>query len=270
MRTPAADGHVHHDADEQKTDNAGRGARPRLLALFHLLLHELEDAKRAAHQLVVGENTAQADEPFIGDHRDQGADGDRVGSGDGRRLAQLSAAQHGQDRGGLAGDVAAAGTLEGGGDLRPGQLGGLRRVLAPVLVPLGRGALDLLLPEPLLPLLQTDEAFFVLALSQKAVRLLKATQHEVAEVDVPHMPENMSDALGYEDLKNDFEWQIGAGLSGTVPSRCMVWSHGTGGIGCAVARSGQRGTIRVNNAEHRQHLPIDTAHPSHVAPLRAS
>ncbi|MGP0028660.1 MAG: hypothetical protein ACLPKE_35695, partial [Streptosporangiaceae bacterium] len=62
------------------------------------------------------------------DHRDQGPGGDRVGGGDGRRLAQLGAAQRGYDRGGLGGDVPAAGALESGGYLRPGQLRGLRRV----------------------------------------------------------------------------------------------------------------------------------------------
>jgi hypothetical protein len=36
------------------------------------------------------------------DQRDQGPDGDGVGGGDGRRLAQLLAAQRGQDRGRLA------------------------------------------------------------------------------------------------------------------------------------------------------------------------
>ena len=38
-----------------------------------------------------------------GDHRDQGADGDGVGVGDGRRLAQLGAAQRRQDDAALAG-----------------------------------------------------------------------------------------------------------------------------------------------------------------------
>ena len=63
-----------------------------------------------------------------GDHRDQGPDGGSVGGGDGRRLAQLSAAQRGEDRGRLAGDVAAAGALERRGDLRAGQLRGPGRV----------------------------------------------------------------------------------------------------------------------------------------------
>jgi hypothetical protein len=55
------------------------------------------------------------------DHRDQGPDSSSVGGGDGRRLAQLGAAQRGHDDGGLAGDVAAAGALERRGDLRAGQ-----------------------------------------------------------------------------------------------------------------------------------------------------
>ena len=58
------------------------------------------------------------------DHRDQRPGGGGVGGGQGRRLAQLGAAQRGQDRVGLAGDVAAAGALEHSGHLRPGQPGG--------------------------------------------------------------------------------------------------------------------------------------------------
>src|SRR5579859_2059877 len=47
-----------------------------------------------------------------GDHRDQGPDGDGVGGGDSGRLAQLGAAQRGEDRGGPGGDAVAAGALE--------------------------------------------------------------------------------------------------------------------------------------------------------------
>jgi hypothetical protein len=62
-----------------------------------------------------------------GDHR-EGADGGGVGAGRRLRLAQVLAAQRGQDRVGLAGDVAAAGALECSGHLRPGQPGGPGRI----------------------------------------------------------------------------------------------------------------------------------------------
>jgi hypothetical protein len=45
--------------------------------------------------------------------------------------------------------------------------------------------------KPMLPLLYSNEEFYVLAISQKHVRLLRATEFEVEEVDVPGLPKNM-------------------------------------------------------------------------------
>src|SRR5258708_8412942 len=74
-------------------------------------------AKNRLHLLFQGLDLLVED----GDHRDQGPDGRRVGGGDGRRLAPLRAAPRGHDRGGLAGDVAAAGAPERRTDPGAGQ-----------------------------------------------------------------------------------------------------------------------------------------------------
>jgi hypothetical protein len=66
-----------------------------------------------------------------GDHRSQGPDSSGVRGGDGWRLAELRAAQRGDDRRGLVRDVAAAGTLERGANLCAGQPGGTGRVRCP-------------------------------------------------------------------------------------------------------------------------------------------
>jgi hypothetical protein len=52
---------------------------------------------------------------------------------------------------------------------------------------------------PLLPLLSGDGRFFVLALSQKGVRLLQATRDTAAEVDVKGMPAGLEGALRTHD-----------------------------------------------------------------------
>ncbi|MFQ5968538.1 MAG: hypothetical protein ACE5MI_13165, partial [Acidimicrobiia bacterium] len=55
--------------------------------------------------------------------------------------------------------------------------------------------------KPLLRLLSGDGRFYILALSQKQVRLLQGTRHKVSEVDLKGMPRGLSDALQYDNLE---------------------------------------------------------------------
>jgi hypothetical protein len=55
--------------------------------------------------------------------------------------------------------------------------------------------------KPLLPLLSGDGHFFVLALSQKAVRLLQATRFSINEIELPGVPQGMAEALRYDDVE---------------------------------------------------------------------
>ena len=55
--------------------------------------------------------------------------------------------------------------------------------------------------KPLLPFLSGDGHFFVLALSQKAVRLLRGTAYSIDEVAIQGMPQGIADALRYEDIE---------------------------------------------------------------------
>jgi hypothetical protein len=52
---------------------------------------------------------------------------------------------------------------------------------------------------PLLPLLSGDGRFFVLALSQKRVRLLQGTRNGVEEIDARGLPRNLEEALRFHD-----------------------------------------------------------------------
>jgi len=49
--------------------------------------------------------------------------------------------------------------------------------------------------KPLLPLLIDDARFYILALSQKAVRLLDCTRDDIRRVELPDVPQGMADAL---------------------------------------------------------------------------
>jgi hypothetical protein len=55
--------------------------------------------------------------------------------------------------------------------------------------------------KPLLPLLSGDGHFFVLALSQKAVRLLRGTRFDIDEVELQGVPQGVAEALQYEDVE---------------------------------------------------------------------
>ena len=55
--------------------------------------------------------------------------------------------------------------------------------------------------KPLLPLLNGDGHFFVLALSQKEVRLLQGTRYSISEVELQGVPQGVAAALQYEDIE---------------------------------------------------------------------
>lgn len=81
--------------------------------------------------------------------------------------------------------------------------------------------------KPLLPLLSGDGRFYVLALSQKHVRLLEATRHSVREVDLGDLPTSLNDALGYEVEESHLQYHTGT-RTGGEKNRSPVY-HGHGG-----------------------------------------
>lgn len=79
---------------------------------------------------------------------------------------------------------------------------------------------------PLIPLMERREGFWVLALSQKRVRLLKGSSASLEEVPVEHVPKSLADALRWEDFeKASLQFHMTAPTpSGGHP----VVYHGTG------------------------------------------
>jgi hypothetical protein len=81
--------------------------------------------------------------------------------------------------------------------------------------------------KPLLPLLSGDGHFFVLALSQKEVRLLKGSQFDIEEVELPDVPQGMAAALRYDDVEkkdHHFPGSQGRRAGGVAP----LAGHGVG------------------------------------------
>jgi hypothetical protein len=79
--------------------------------------------------------------------------------------------------------------------------------------------------KPLLPLLTGDGQFYVLALSQNEVRLLRATRHSVSEVELEDIPESLADTLRYDDQEKQLQFHTGT--AGGRGGRAAIF-HGHG------------------------------------------
>ncbi len=78
--------------------------------------------------------------------------------------------------------------------------------------------------KPLLTLLSGDGRFYILAISQKQVRLLMGTRHSVFEVNLESMPKSLADALGVEEREKQIQFHT------AVPGSSPIF-HGHGGGG---------------------------------------
>jgi hypothetical protein len=81
--------------------------------------------------------------------------------------------------------------------------------------------------KPLLPLVQSGQRFFVLALSQNQVRLLDCTQHHVDEVDLENVPTSLAEALKYDDPEKQLQFHTGT-PSGQGQRAAIFHGHGVG------------------------------------------
>ena len=73
---------------------------------------------------------------------------------------------------------------------------------------------------PVLPLLG-DEAFFVLSLSQNAVRLFHATRHTIGALEPDLVPGSMAEALAHEDPERQLQYR-------SVGGQAQFHGHGAG------------------------------------------
>jgi hypothetical protein len=77
--------------------------------------------------------------------------------------------------------------------------------------------------KPLLPLLTGDGQFYVLALSQNEVRLLRATRHSVSGVELEDDPKSLADTLRYDDQEKQLQFH--SGTAGGRGGRAAIF-HG--------------------------------------------
>lgn len=68
--------------------------------------------------------------------------------------------------------------------------------------------------KPLLPLLSGDGRFYVLALSQNAIRLLEGTRQHISEVELDNMPTSLAEALKEEVVEKQVQFRSGRSSAG--------------------------------------------------------
>jgi hypothetical protein len=78
--------------------------------------------------------------------------------------------------------------------------------------------------KPLLPLLSGDRRFYILALSQKEVRLLEGTGRGVQEIELESVPKTLAEALQYDEFEKQVRFR--AGSPGGATGMAMVSGHG--------------------------------------------
>jgi hypothetical protein len=79
--------------------------------------------------------------------------------------------------------------------------------------------------KPLLPLLMASGAYYILALSRGAVRLLHASKQRVTEVGLPEAPESIDETLRFDDPEKQLQFHTGT--RGRGGRRSAVY-HGQG------------------------------------------
>jgi hypothetical protein len=83
--------------------------------------------------------------------------------------------------------------------------------------------------KPLIPLFTEDAGFFVLALSQNAIRLIQGNRFCAWEEELGNIPTNLADALNYDDPERQLQFR-GKTSSGAGRGNAVTFSHG--GIEC--------------------------------------
>lgn len=81
--------------------------------------------------------------------------------------------------------------------------------------------------KPLLPILNSDGIFHILAISQNKIRLFEGTQHTVDEIDLAETPETLSESFPDDWPKQKFQFQT-MGSSGSVGQAGGTHAHATG------------------------------------------
>jgi len=81
--------------------------------------------------------------------------------------------------------------------------------------------------KPLIPLLNKNGKFYLLAISMNKVRLFQGTRDTINEIELPNVPKNMQEALYTDDPEKHLDFHTGTNNSNASGNRPAVF-HGQG------------------------------------------
>jgi hypothetical protein len=84
---------------------------------------------------------------------------------------------------------------------------------------------------PLLPLLQADEPFYLLTLSQNKVQLYHGTAAQLAALTVPALPTTLAEILRYDQFERSLQYHSSGSSGGASTGRRAAIFHGQGAAG---------------------------------------
>ena len=82
--------------------------------------------------------------------------------------------------------------------------------------------------KPMIPFLTEDAGFYVLALSQNEIRLLRGNRYGAWEVELEHIPTSLAEALNYDDPERQFQFHSKGASGGGGKRYARFFAHGVG------------------------------------------
>ena len=82
--------------------------------------------------------------------------------------------------------------------------------------------------KPLIPLLTEESAFYILALSQKEIRLLEGNRYCAWEVELEHIPASLAEALRYDEPERQLQFHSKMPLGAGGRRQALFFAHGLG------------------------------------------
>jgi hypothetical protein len=120
----------------------------------------------------------------------------------------------------------------------------------------------------ILPFFFESGRFYILAISQKEVRLIQAAHDGTREVNVPGMPENIDEITRLYTDERHVEWHTLTYAQGT---RGRAWFHGHGGpvlnVDDKILQFFYDVNKRVHNILQREHVPLVFAGVEYLLPF---
>ncbi len=126
--------------------------------------------------------------------------------------------------------------------------------------------------KPLLSLFTTNGRFFILALSQHAVRLLQGSRFSVEEVPLHNVPTSMAEALQYDDPEKQTQFFTGTAGSTPAGGKRPAVVYGTG----TLADEDKKDLLRYfhyvdkgiyTEVLHDEHAPLILAGVEYLLPI---